>query len=226
MDPDVCTTAWDHRPTRRAWLRHMAMNVVGFFGWVGGWVLLLGVSVYSADWLVWVFLPYFVYGPYRALTQLRYFPPAVSMLRILRTHRWQVVQRAPHGLTDRPGVSSEHYGWFELPDYSRPGQSLPLVFTRHLRLNWWCRRMAPRAKPHLKSQIEEIWFAGDVRLAGVIAAPARRGRVPRRMHVIEQRMNPQDGERLRGLGSSPDSGAHEARPADHSISSETCRKLL
>ncbi|WP_399942369.1 hypothetical protein ACGH52_24540 [Streptomyces sp. BBFR25] len=197
----------------------MAMNVLGFFGWVSGWVLLLGISVYSADWLVWVFLPYFVYGPYRALTQLRYFPAALSMLRILRTHAWQLLRDVPYGLTDRPEVSSRHYGWFEFPDPDRPGQWLPMVFTQHLRLEWWCRRMAPRAKPHLKAQIEEIWFAGDVRFAGVIAAPGRRRRAPRRMHVMEQRADLPDDACLNGRAAGPDDIARGRRAAGPSIRS-------
>ncbi|CAM5393201.1 putative protein OS=Streptomyces tendae OX=1932 GN=GUR47_15615 PE=4 SV=1 [Streptomyces tendae] len=213
MDPIAYATAWDHPPTRRAWLSHMVMNVVGLFGWVSGWVLLLGVSVYSADWIVWVFLPYFVYGPYRALTQLRYFPTALSMLRILRTYSWQLLRDVPYGLSDRPEVSSKHYGWFEFPNPARPGQWLPVVFTRHLRLEWWCRRMAPRAKPCLKAQIEEIWFAGDVRFAGVIAAPGRRGRAPRRMQVMEQRIDPRNDECLNDWGAGPDDIARGRRAA-------------
>ncbi|MER6320878.1 MULTISPECIES: hypothetical protein [Streptomyces] len=195
----------------------MAMNVVGLFGWVGGWVLLFGVSVYSADWLVWVFLPYFVYAPYRALTQLRYFPEALSMLRILRTYGWQCVTEVPYGLTDRPDISSRHYGWFELPNPARPEQRLPMVFTRHLRLEWWSRRMAPRAKPYLKAQIEEIWFAGDPRFIGVIAAFSRSA-YPRHMHVIEQRMHcPPAGECLDDWGAGPDDISRGRRAAGDSI---------
>ncbi|MEU6446654.1 hypothetical protein [Streptomyces sp. NPDC046979] len=203
MNPAACTTAWDHPPTRRAWISHMVMNVVGLVGWVGGWVALLGISVYSADWIVWVFLPYFVYAPYRALIQCRYFPAALWMLRILRVYRWQVLHGAPHGLSDRPEVSIRHFGWFELPNPARPEQWLPAVFTRHLRLEWWCRRMAPRAKPHLKSQIEEIWLAGDVRFVGVIAVPARGGSAPRRLHIIEQCMEAPGGEHLSDWGAGP-----------------------
>ncbi|MGW5783599.1 hypothetical protein ACWEWK_06365 [Streptomyces sp. NPDC003757] len=198
----------------------MLMIVVGFFGWVSGWVTLFGLSVYSADWLVWVFLPYFVYGPYRALTQLRYVPAALSMLRILRTYRWQVVREVPYGLTDRPEVLSRHYGWFEFPNPARPDQWLPMVFTRHLRLEWWSRRMAPRAKPRLKAQIEEIWFAGDARFVGVIAAPSRKREAPRRMQVMEQRMNhPLTSERLNDWGAGPEDIARGHRAAGYSVSS-------
>ncbi|ANJ09271.1 hypothetical protein [Streptomyces parvulus] len=181
----------------------MAMNLLGLAGWLGGWVALLGVSVYSADWVAWVFLPFFVYAPYRALVQCRYFPAALRMLRIMRVYPWQVLHGAPHGLSDRPEVTSRHYGWFELPNPGRPEQCLPVVFTRHLRLEWWSRRMAPRAKPHLKSEIKEIWFAGDVRFAGVIAAPTPRGTAPRRLQIIEQRMESPDGQHLNEWGAGP-----------------------
>ncbi|AQS71967.1 hypothetical protein B1H29_13430 [Streptomyces pactum] len=180
------------------------MNLVGFIGWASGWIVLLGISVYSADWVVWVFLPYFLYGPYRALTQLRYLPAAVRMLRILHTYPWQILRGVPYGLSDRPEVFSRHYGWFELPNPGRPGQWLPAVFTQHLRLEWWSRRMAPRAKPSLKAQIEEIWFAGDVRFVGVIAAPTRKGPAPRRLHLIEQRMDVQSGQRFSDWGAGPE----------------------
>ncbi|WP_193776489.1 hypothetical protein [Streptomyces sp. E2N166] len=180
------------------------MNVIGFIGWVGGWVALLGVSLYLDDWVVWVFLPYFLYGPYRALTQLRYFPAALWIRRILRTYPWQVLHGVPYGLSDRPEVLTRHYGWFELPIPGRPGQLLPVVFTQHLRLEWWSRRMAPRAKLRLKAQIEEIWFAGDVRFVGVIAVPTRKGLAPRRLHVIEQRMDEQSSRRFIDWGAGPD----------------------
>ncbi|MFJ6070323.1 hypothetical protein ACIQFU_05660 [Streptomyces sp. NPDC093065] len=196
----------------------MAMNVVGLFGWVGGWVLLFGVSVYSADWIVWVFLPYFIYAPYRALTQLRYFPAALSMLRVLRTSRWQLMRGVPYGLTDRPDVAVRHYGWFEFPNPADPEQWLPMVFTRHLRLEWWSRRMAPRAKPHLKAQIEDIWFAGDSRFIGVVAASSRGAKAPRRMHVIEQHMNfPHYGKRPNGWEVGPDGISRGRRAAGDSI---------
>ena len=58
-------TAWDHPLTRLAWLRHMCMNVLGLIGWAGGWIVLLGISTYTPNWVVWVFMPYFFYGFYR-----------------------------------------------------------------------------------------------------------------------------------------------------------------
>ncbi|MFB6555646.1 hypothetical protein [Streptomyces sp. NPDC056405] len=182
----------------------MAMNVIGLVGWAGGWVLLLGISTYTPNWVVWVFMPYFIYGPYRFLTQLKYFPAAFLMLRILRTYPWKVMQNVPHGLTKRSEVVSAQYGWFEFPNPASVDQQLPLVFAQHLRTEWWSRRMAPRAKPHLKAEIETVWFAGDPRFIGLVAAPTRRGTAPRRLHVVEQRVGAESGWRFADWGATPE----------------------
>jgi hypothetical protein len=178
----------------------MAMNVIGLIGWTGGWIALLGLSTITPNWAVWIFMPYFIYGPYRAVTQLRYFRPAFGMLRILRTYPWQILRDVPHGLTKRSEVLGKHYGWFEFPNPARPDQRLPLVFPQHLRVEWWARRMAPRAKPRLKSQIEVVWFAGDPRFIGLVAAPTGTGNAPRRLHLMEQRTDVQSGQRFADWG--------------------------
>ncbi len=88
-------------------------------------------------------MPYFLYGAYRVLTQCKYFAPAFLMLRVLRAYPWQILRSVPRGLTRRPDVVSEQYGWFEFPNPASREQPLPLVFPRHLRRSWWARRMAP-----------------------------------------------------------------------------------
>ncbi|MFF8657688.1 hypothetical protein [Streptomyces huasconensis] len=197
-------TAWDHSPTRRAWSLHMSLNVAGLIGWVGGWIALLGISTETPNWVVWIFMPYFIYGFYRAYVQLRYFPAALRMRRIMRAYPWQVLRDVPHGLADLPEIVGPQHGWFEFPSPADPGQRIPLVFTQHFRLNWWTRRMAPRAKPHLKAQIESIWFAGDPRMIGLIAAPTPSGQAPRRFQILDQRLGKGDGDRLAEWGLTPD----------------------
>ncbi|MFC7017679.1 hypothetical protein ACFQMH_39540 [Streptomyces viridiviolaceus] len=197
----------------------MVMNVAGLIGWAGGWVALLGISTYRPNWVAWAFMPYFIYAPYRVLTQLKYFPAAFLMLRVLRTYPWQIMRNVPRGLTKRPEVTGKQYGWFEFSNPACQDQRLPLVFSRHLRREWWARRMAPRAKPHLKADIETIWFAGDPRFIGLVAAPSRRGTAPRRMHVVEQRIDARSGWRFADWGATPDdiergrrAGVHPVRP--------------
>ncbi|MEV5804363.1 hypothetical protein [Streptomyces parvulus] len=182
----------------------MVINVLGLVCWAGGWVALLGISTYTPNWVVWVFMPYFIYGPYRVVTQLKYFPAAFLMLRILRTYPWQVVRGAPHGLTKRPEVMGRQCGWFEFSNPAKRDQNLPLVFPRHLRMEWWARRMAPRAEARLKAEIATVWFAGDPRFIGVIAAPGRNGTAPRRMHVVEQRIDARSGWRFADWGATHD----------------------
>ena len=219
MNPADYPTAWDHPPTRRAWAGHMAMNIGGLLGWIGGWVGLLGISTYTPNWVVWIFMPYFVYGPYRAYVQVRYFPAALRMRRILRTYPWQVLRNVPSGLTKHPDVLGRQYGWFEIKNPAHLEQRLPLVFPRHLRVEWWSRRIAPRAKPELKEQIRVVWFAGDPRFVGLIAAPTAKGEAPRRLHVLQQQMGAQDGRSFADWGATPEDidrgrrvGIHPAQP--------------
>lgn len=174
----------------------MVMNVFGLIGWSGAWVMLLGLSLRTPNWVLWIFMPYFIYGPYRVLIQLCCLPETLWMRRILQNYPWQILRCVPHGLTKRPEVKGRHYGWFEFPNPSRPDHWIPLVFARHFRGEWWARRMAPRAKPRLKIEIETLWFAGDPRFVGLIGVPTRGGTAPRRMRVIEQRTDAQSDQRF------------------------------
>ncbi|MFF3639607.1 hypothetical protein [Streptomyces sp. NPDC002564] len=196
MNPIHCSTAWEHKPTRRSWIRHLIMNGIGLLGWIAAWFALLAVLIgFLSPGFSFAFVPLLVYSAYRAVIQAFYLPPALQMRRILRTYPWQVLPGVPHGLTKRPDVSGNQYGWFEFPNPGRPEQRLPLVFGRHLRTEWWSRRMASRARPELKAQIEVVWFAGDPRFAGLIAASTPRAEAPRRMHVLRQQMSTDGGHR-------------------------------
>jgi hypothetical protein len=196
--------AWDSRSTRLAWALQVAAIVVGLIGWVVGWVGLLQVSLWMPNWMVWIFMPYFIYGPYRVVIGLKCLSNTLLMVRILRAYPWEVVRDAPRGLTRRPEVVSKQYGWFEFPNPSRPGQWLPLVFPSHLRRWWWCRRMTPLANRRLKVEIETLWFAGDPRFIGIVAAPPCWGAIPRRLRVVEQRIDAQSGTSFADWGATPD----------------------
>lgn len=166
----------------------MLKNVVGLIGWIGVWIALLGISLKTPAWAVWIFMPYWIYSPWRMLVQLSYVRSALRMIRILQSYPWQVLRHVSNGLSKNPDILGDQFGWFEFPNPAAPEQQLPLVFTKHFRVTWWHRRMAPRAKPQLKSQIETVWFAGDPRMLGLIAAPTPSGTTPRRMMILNQRL--------------------------------------
>jgi hypothetical protein len=165
------------------------MAFLGLLAWIAAWLVLLYVLVVHlpSGFIAFFLLP-LCYCFYRAVVQLCYFRPALRMRRILRTYPWQVLQGVSHGLGNHSEVAGKHYGWFEFPNPAAPEQRLPLVFARHYRTEWWHRRMAPHAKPALHMQIGTVWFAGDPRFIGLIAAPGKGGTAPRRLHVLEQRM--------------------------------------
>ncbi|MFE9772705.1 hypothetical protein ACFYOV_13675 [Streptomyces sp. NPDC005931] len=208
-------TAWEHPPSRWAWVKHMTMNTIGLVGWGGGWVLLLGISTEAPNWFVWVFMPYFLYGAYRVTVQLIYFPSALHMLRVLRAYPWQVLHGSPRGIDQHPDAEDRGI-WIMFPDPSGGSQTgIPLTFVKHHRSYWWLRRIGgPRTKVELKRQLEPLWFAGDPRFLGVVAVPAGNGRTPRRLHFLYQPsaldpraprrhwdgLNPADLERARRAG--------------------------
>jgi hypothetical protein len=170
-------------------MRHMAMNVVGLIAWPGVWVALLFVSnsTYPSNWILWIFIPYSLYGLYRFRVQFTYFPQAFRMRRVLRAYPWQFLEGVPSGLGKHSGARDDGM-WFEFRNPADAEEKVPLVFIRHPRTYWWLRRLdGPRTRPRLRAQIEPLWFAGDPRFLAVVAAPGRGGRAPKRLHFLYQR---------------------------------------
>ncbi|MFD4408562.1 hypothetical protein [Streptomyces sp. NPDC058476] len=203
----------------------MAMNAVGLIGWLFTWIGVLAVLVgLLSPGFAFLFLPVLLYSFYRAVLQLRYFPAALRMRRILQTYPWQILRGVPSGLTKHPDVLGRQYGWFELPNPNRPEQRLPLVFAQHLRTEWWSRRLAPRAKPRLRAQVEVVWFAGDPRFIGLIAAPTPSGDAPRRLHVLQQRLRVNDGRSVADWGATPEDIERGRRVGIHSSNLDARRE--
>ncbi|AKH86697.1 hypothetical protein AA958_11670 [Streptomyces sp. CNQ-509] len=165
------------------------MNTIAFIGWIltafGVLVLILLLPTGFVPLLIFPM----VYSGYRALIALAFFLVYVRMRRILQAYSWRL-DRAPYGLSQHP-ESPHGEKWIEFPNPERPGEKIPLHFLSHYRVNWWGRRMAPRAKPELKAELDPIWFAGDPRFFGVIAVssgpPSKAADLqPRRLHVLTQ----------------------------------------
>ncbi len=167
----------------------MVMNVVGLIAWPGVWVALLFVSTstYPSNWILWIFIPYSLYGLYRLRVQFTYFPQAFRMRRVLRAYPWQFLEGVPSGLGKHSGARDDGM-WFEFRNPADAEEKIPLVFIRPQRSYWWMRRLdGPRTRPRLRAQIEPLWFAGDPRFLAVVAAPGRGGRAPKRLHFLYQR---------------------------------------
>jgi hypothetical protein len=166
----------------------MMMNVAGQVFWTAAYPGLFYVMVvFTSQAFVFAFLPFILYSLYRSLIQLTYFPWALRMRRILREYPWQVLEGVPSGLGKYPGARDDGI-WFEFRNPANPDEKIPLVFIKHQRQHWWLKRMdGPRTKPEQRAQIEPLWFAGDPRFLGVIAAPGRGGKAPKRLHVLYQR---------------------------------------
>ncbi|MFJ2608878.1 hypothetical protein ACIQOU_20980 [Streptomyces sp. NPDC091279] len=142
-----------------------------------------------------LFTPLIIYTFYRAYIQLFYIPIVLRKRRALREYPWRLFKNAPHGLTKRDEVLGKQLGWFEFPNPTRPEEQLPMVFPTHWAVGWWHRRMAPRAKPHIKAQIDVVWMAGDPRIVAVIAASTSDGTMPRRFRFVTQQTGTAEGLR-------------------------------
>ncbi|MEU3334035.1 hypothetical protein [Streptomyces sp. NPDC006668] len=193
MNPVDHRTAWEHPATRQAWGKQLAINGGALVAWIASWFTLLAIlSVFLGPSYAILVVPFLVYSFYRAFLQLFVISSVFRMRRVLRSYPWQLVQELSYGLTKRTDVVGRQFGWFEFPNPAQPEQKLPLVFSRHWGIGWWHRRMAPRAASELKAQIDVVWFAGDPRFIGVIAAPSANGTMPRRLRFLHQQM-PADG---------------------------------
>lgn len=196
MNPADCVVAWDHSPTRQAWVRHVVMNLVGLLGWIALWFGSLTALVrFMSSGFTVLFVPLLIYAFYRAFIQAFSVPLALRAGRILREYPWVIFESTSYGLSKRAEVVGRQCGWFEFLNPARSGQRLVMVFPDHRQVGWWHRRMAPRANVDLKAQIDTVWFAGDPRLVGLIAAPTASGVAPRRMRILHQQMGSEGGPR-------------------------------
>jgi hypothetical protein len=187
MDPTIYPTAWEHPPTRRAWIQHMMMIVMRLVGWIAVWLGTLFFIVATPRWIGWVFLPLLVYATFRAVLQLAYIRPSLYIQRVLWQYPWQLLNGVPRGRNKHPQVQEDEM-WFEFPNPEEPEEQIPLLFLSNMRTFWWMRRFGTaRTKPELKAQIEPLWFAGDPRFIAVVAATGRGGKAPKRLHLLYQR---------------------------------------
>ncbi|WP_051900330.1 hypothetical protein [Streptomyces aureus] len=187
MDPTTHRTAWDHPPTRRAWILHMVLIVWRFTGWLAAWIGSLFLIVATPRWAGWLFLVLLLYATFRAVLQLAYVRPSLQIQRVLWEYPWQLLTDVPRGRARHPSVEEDEM-WLELENPEEPGERIPLLFLSTMRTFWWMRRIGTaRTKPELKAEIEPLWFAGDPRFVAVVAASGRKGDAPRRLHLLYQR---------------------------------------
>ncbi|MGW3818570.1 hypothetical protein [Streptomyces sp. NPDC005046] len=166
----------------------MLMNVTGQVGWVTAFPGTLYVLVvFTSQTYVLIFVPFLLYSLYRAVLQIGYFSWATRMRGILRQYPWQILKEVPRGLAKHPDATDEA-AWFEFRDPDHRERKVPLVFIRHQRAHWWLKRIGNvKTKPALKAEIEPLWFAGDPRFLGVVAASGADANEPKRLHVLYQR---------------------------------------
>lgn len=186
MNPTKHPTAWDHPPTRRAWILHMIAIAGRLVGWLAVWIGSLFLIVATPRWIGWLFLLLLIYATFRAVLQLAYIRPSIYIQRVLWHYPWQLLSDVPRGRNKHPGVQEDEM-WLELPNPEEPAEQIPLLFLSGMRTFWWMRRFGTaRTKPELKAEIEPLWFAGDPRFIAVIAADGRKGEAPKRLHLLYQ----------------------------------------
>ncbi|MET8096964.1 hypothetical protein ABZV29_10865 [Streptomyces sp. NPDC005236] len=164
------------------------MIALRLVGWIAVWVGSLAfLVVFLSPGFTLLFVPLLGYAAFRAVLQLAYIRPSIHIQRVLWQYPWQLLADVPRGRNKHPRVQEDEM-WLELPNPEEPGERIPLLFHSGMRTFWWMRRFGTaRTKPELKAEIEPIWFAGDPRFIAVIAASARNGKAPKRLHLLYQR---------------------------------------
>ncbi|MFE9607819.1 hypothetical protein [Streptomyces sp. NPDC006012] len=172
--------AWGDPDNRRAWKTLFTWAVLGQILWplvcLGSLLLIVG-----PEWPVWLLFIPLVYSAYRSILQRRYLVDAFQVRRILKQYPWQVHKTPESGIGKVPGAKSGDV-WLKFPNPEQSGDLIPVILHGHVRSPWWRRRLGPGVAPEKMAQVVEIWFAGDVRFAGVLAVPG-----PRRLFVVYQR---------------------------------------
>ena len=171
MHPSNYPTAWEHPPTRRAWAKQTTLGIFAFIGWfLTPWCLLAFLVVFLSPGFIPLFIIPMVYSAYLARKQPLLILIDFRTRRLLRAYPWHL-GNPPFSLSPHSDSSSTK-PWLEFPNPARPEELIPMHFHMLDRTGWWSRRMGPRAKPELKAQLAQIWFAGDPRFLGIIAATA------------------------------------------------------
>ncbi|GGJ18320.1 hypothetical protein [Streptomyces brasiliensis] len=180
QNPAHAACAWDDVATQRTWSKLFTSAVVGQIVWpvvsVGSFVLMILLG----QWSMWFMLPVAVYALYRTVLQRRYIVSAVQARRILRVYPWQVHRTPKSGIGQITGAKLGDV-WLAFPDPDQPESLVPIVLHGHARSAWWRRRLGRGYETDKTRQVAEVWFAGDVRFAGVIAVPG-----PRRLFLLFQ----------------------------------------
>ncbi|MGC3000460.1 hypothetical protein ACPF8X_19385 [Streptomyces sp. G35A] len=162
------------------------MTNLGLIGWPAAWlgILYVLIALLSQAFLLVFALP-LCYAFYRSVLQVRHAVTVFRMKSVLREYPWQVLRNAPRGIDEHPDAEDGGI-WIEFPDPTGSSErGIPLTFVKHHRAYWWLRRIGgPRTKPHLKAQLDTLWFAGDPRFLGVVAVPVASGQGPKRLHFI------------------------------------------
>ncbi|MEV0847342.1 hypothetical protein AB0J21_15985 [Streptomyces sp. NPDC049954] len=184
MNPTEAATAWEHRPTRRAWWRHLAITLAGVVGWAVALPGSLAVYVILLPtWMALIIALTMGYCGYRLLVQGVCVRDVLRIAQVLRTCPWHILYDVPRDGNERPDQGGSSMGWFEFPDPTGGSDLVPVVFSSHYRTQWWLRRLVPKPTPEQRADITPLWFSGNPWLAGVIAGPGRKD-TPRRLHLV------------------------------------------
>jgi hypothetical protein len=118
---------------------------------------------------MWFMLPNALYALYCAFLQREYIASAARTRRILKMYPWHTHKRPESGIGQIPGAKLGDV-WLTLPDPDQPDHAVRVIVYGHARSGWWRRRLGRGYESEKTAHVAEVWFAGDPRFAGVIAA--------------------------------------------------------
>ncbi|WP_431952875.1 hypothetical protein [Actinacidiphila sp. bgisy167] len=190
-------TAWEHPPTRRAWVRTVLFRSVTLLVWLAALPAWLYAVLLTPVWTLVIWMPVFFVVLYYAILAVGGVLPLPGLRRVLRHYPWQV----------HPGSVAEPVKTggtrFVFPDPERSGKTVALRHGGYLGggRTFWVRGVRAGG-------VTEVWFAGDPRFIGAVAAPgparlircAQREAVDDRMSARRQGVSPEARERARAAG--------------------------
>ncbi|MEV5593876.1 hypothetical protein [Streptomyces sp. NPDC052496] len=177
-------TAWEDPATRRAWRRTASLRCAALVTWPLGFSAWLFAVVMTPVWLLVLWIPVLCVGIWYAMLSVISTLSLMRTRRVLRVYPWQAgIARAE----PKKNGSTR----FVVPDPERAEKSVSLghgglIGTRG---HFWLREVK-------SGRITDVWFAGDPRYLGVVAAPG-----PRRLLWVAQReaTDPRMSPRKKGV---------------------------
>ncbi|GGT22700.1 hypothetical protein [Streptomyces griseoviridis] len=187
MTVPAVRTAYEDPATRWAWRRAASFRLGVVLLSLASFVAWLYAVVLTPVWTLWIWMPVLFVLIHIALQALVLVLTVNRLRRVLKVYPWQSCPGAA-------SIAKNGTTRFTLADPEAPDRRITLKWGDWLGsgVTFWVREVKAGG-------VGEIWFAGDPRFLGVVAAPG-----PRRLLSVAQKEAVDDRTAARRRGVSPE----------------------